>query len=506
MDRHLFPTRLKSILIVMVVFASIWGMFGLCLWSQEHKPLEYEVSVKALPVPFVAVDAYGNPVYDLKRDELELYINRKLTKIIYLYGISFGDAEVSREKDEEQKPPPVEVAAVRKFPAKEVTRLKFIIVDALFNSYVGLKHAKMVARQLIENGAPQDRFILLEITLGGLKYIAGPEPGSKEFLEHLDKLKTNPQKLLWWERRYSFGFRGLRYERLMMDDGLKCARRDTVNMYLNAFEQFKNALLTIDNPKVTYLLSEDFYEHCEDGFMKYFPWQHTIYSYLGFEGYMENQVYDGGSVLERISVRGLRRHHVRPLVKWLNRSASAYYELFFNPSADLGKQMKIEIKCKRKGVRIKAAAHKERDKPYQKMSQVRKKLFAISVAADRSWSRVLGRVQRSPYETLNVKKIGDETHVTVHVPIPEKMKNRSVDVFALRFDDQFMDADVTLENRRVTDSETITLPTEKNKKQLYFVIVDPTTAFCIFNKVLYEKDTGPKQPAEKINQDQILFL
>jgi hypothetical protein len=506
MNRHLFPTRLKSILIVMVVFVSIWGMVGLCVWSQEHKPLEYEVSVKALPVPFVAVDAYGNPVYDLKRDELELYINNKLTKIIYLYGISFGDAEVSREKAAEPKPPPVEVAAIKKFPAKGVTRLKFIIVDALFNSNIGLKHAKMVARQLIENGAPQDRFILLEITLGGLKYIAGPEPGGKEFLEHLDKLRTNPQKLLWWERPLNINYKIPYYEKLMMDDGMRCARRDTVNMYLNAFEQFKNALLTIDNPKVTYLLSEDFYEHCQDGFMKYFSIQHTLYSYLGFEGYMENQVYDGGSVLERISVRGMRKHQVKSLVTWLNRSASAYYELFFNPIAKLGKQMKIEIKCKRKGVRIKAATHKEREKPYQKMSNVRKKLFAISVAAGRSWSRVLGRVQRSSYETLSVKKIGDETHVTVHVPIPEKMKNRRVDVYALRFDDQFMDTDVTLENRRVTDSETITLPTEKNKKQLFFVIVDPTTAFCIFNKVMYEIDTGPKKQPKEINQDQILFL
>lgn len=447
--------------------------------EQEHKPLHYDLSVKALQVPFVAVDSRGRPVFDLKQEELELVVNGKSLDILYLYGLAFRDAEIPAEKEEAQ--PAAEVKA-KPIPVKQVTRLKFIIVDALFNSPLGLKNSKALARQLIENCDPQDRFVLLEIRLGGLKYIAGPEPGGKPFLEHFAKLRKNPQKLVWWDRPEHPHRDGWDVERFLMEDSLKNARRDTVKMYLDAFEQFKNALRTIDNPKVTFLLSEGFAGHVDDSFVKN-PLHHRLFSYMGFEKDMVKEVHEGGSVLQKVHVGSLRSQDSKPLAAWLNKSTAAYYELSFNPGPRAGEKMDIRIKCKRRGVRINAVAYKEKDKPYQEMNKVQKKLFAVNVATGRSYSRILGRVSLSFFKKIKEEKIGNETGVVVQVPIPDAMKDRSVDVFALRFDDKYQDVDVAWSQRVAKERETITLPTGKNKKHLYFVIVEPSTAFCIYNKI-----------------------
>lgn len=487
MENVLMSYRLKKCLnfffISLLVFVAFFSPFPLTAQGeQEHKPLHYDVSVRALQVPFVAVDSRGRPVFDLKPGELELVVNGKSVDILYLYGLAFGDAEIPVEKEKEEARPASAVKA-QLIPVKQVIRLKFIIVDALFNTPLGLKSSKALARQLIENGAPQDRFVLLEIRLGGLKYIAGPEPGGKPFLEHLNKLRKNPQKMVWWNRPEHPHRDGMDVERFLMEDAMKNARRDTVKMYLDAFEQFKNALRTIDNPKVTFLLSEGFAGHVDDSFVKN-PLQHRLFSYMGFEKYMVKEVHEGGSMLQKVHVGRLRSQQTRPLAAWLNKSTAAYYELFFNPGPRAGEKMNIRIKCKRRGVRINAVAYKEKDRPYEKMNKVQKKLFAVSVATGRSYSRILGRVRRSSFKKMKKEKIGNETVVVVRVPMPGAMKDHSVDVFALRFDDKYQDVDVAWSQRVAKEWETVTLPTRNNKKHLYFVIVEPSTAFCVYNKIL----------------------
>lgn len=234
----------------------------------------------------------------------------------------------------------------------------------------------MLARELIKKAEPEDRFILLEIQLGGLKYVAGPEPAGEYILEKINKLRRNPQKLNWWKRPEGargdpMGSQGYLYE-----EGLKHARRNTVLMYLDTFNQFKKALKTIDGPKTTYLLSEGFGGNVHDdyyidgsGRQQRVPGS-GLFSYKGFEKDMVDEVYNGGSVLKRVNVMGIRPQNVAAVSGWLTRSTAAYYELFFAPGSLEGKNLTIKIRCKRKGVRIDAVGHKEKEKPYQKMDRV----------------------------------------------------------------------------------------------------------------------------------------
>jgi len=468
----------KKRLCVIIVFASViiltayFSTPALAAQDQEHEPLEYEVAVRALLVPFVAVDASGKPVYDLRDDELELYINEKPTKIIYLHRMVFGDKEISAV--EETQP----VEDVKGMLTKTETRLVFIIVDALFNSVPGLKRSKAIARKLIENCTPQDRIVLLEIRMGGLKYIAGPEPGGKPFLKYLDKLKKNPHRILMWteskyDRRDKKDFNEVRDGR---GKALMEARRETVKMWLNAFHQYKNALRTIDEPKVTFLLTEDFLGELSNE-------THMFLEHRRIMEYMQKQIHDGGSVLQKVHVGGLRERHVIPMVNRLNKFTAAYYEVFFNPGLEAGENMNIAIKCKRPGVKINAVGHKEKDKPYQKMSKIQKKLFAVSTACGQGWSRLIGRVHQVSYQKMKTRKIGNETQTVLSVRIPDEIRGKKVDVFSLRFDDKYQDVDVSMEERAADEWETITLESKNEKKNLYFVIVERDTAYCFFNKV-----------------------
>ncbi len=55
--------------------------------------LSYFVSVNAQLVPIYAVDKKGNPVFDLKKEEIQLYANEKPVEIIYFYGCSVTEQE-----------------------------------------------------------------------------------------------------------------------------------------------------------------------------------------------------------------------------------------------------------------------------------------------------------------------------------------------------------------------------------------------------------------------------
>ena len=172
-------------------FTSIFGVVLLLqvflahplLMSQEHKPLKYQVEVKASVIPLFAVDSKGNAVFDLKKDELELYVNGKLTDIYEMMAYRFESREEVVEKAKAEG-----VQSVQQVFA-EPNRVIFIILDSMNCSFYGLDRSKRIAMELIQKGDPGDMFVILLVTLeSGLKYIAGPERKSEGLVKRVKKL------------------------------------------------------------------------------------------------------------------------------------------------------------------------------------------------------------------------------------------------------------------------------------------------------------------------------
>ncbi|MCP4151789.1 MAG: hypothetical protein GY757_28860 [bacterium] len=434
----------------------------------ERDKLEYNIAVNVTLVPFVATDTRGNPVFDLKNEDLEVTVNKKKMQPGYLHAIAFNKSK---------KTTPKEATHAKLKPQIEANpkRLKFIIIDALFNSTKGLKHAKMLGKKIVKEATPDDRFILLQIGMDGLQFVAGPEPGGKPFLEHFKKLRKHPHRLLWWKDPQIDDGESPPPRHHMMH-GQKRARQQTLKMYRDSFVQFKNALKTIDGPKVTFLFTEGFADQAH----------RDIELFKDISQLILNDIHAGGSLLHKVHMQHVRSKTIEPAAVIANNSIAAYYELSFNAGTQTGEKMIIDIKCKRKGVIINAVGHKDKKRPYLTLKGVRKKLFAMNVATGSASSNMLGRVRLAPYRKLNSKNTKNGTEITVQVPIPTIMRHKKLDFFTLSFDEKFADADVQIANRVSQKFESITLRTTSKKKNLYFVIVEPSETYCLFSKVKLE--------------------
>jgi hypothetical protein len=474
-------SRIKPFFILVLLLVS--GFFHCALLNgeeQQHDPLNYEVSVSVTGVPFLAVDERGNPVYDLKEDELELYVNRRLTPIHKLTGMVFRDMTGSddRELHAGQAPEPLKDRQTIK-----PSRLIILVVDSLFNSNTGLSYSKQLARKIIENSPAGDLFLLLKIELGGLKYIAGPESRGQKLLESLEKIEKYPYTIV---REFTPFTSEAAIAGMLADSGYifmslygsRMSKRVSVEMYRDAFKQLKNALRAYDGPKLTYLLTEGFAGHM---------YEHRLIEKTAIDIIIkdiEDNVHDGGSVLKWVPLNNMRPHLIQGTARWLMQSTSAYYELFFETGQAANKEMNLKIRCKRKGVRITAVGHKEKEKPYREMSNVRKKTFAIGVAAGLNWKQFPNRIKQVPYKKLTTRDSGENVVHTIQVQIPGPLQNRTLDLYLLRFDHRYQDVDIVSKTKTVKEVETLTLQSSKEKRSLYFVMIEPDSGLCIFNRVL----------------------
>ena len=82
------------ILSLSLLFTLVTGILPLPGQNNEpqHDALTYDVAVSAQIIPIYAVDKKGNPVFDLKQEDIELYINGKLQKLLF-----FSNYQVEEE-------------------------------------------------------------------------------------------------------------------------------------------------------------------------------------------------------------------------------------------------------------------------------------------------------------------------------------------------------------------------------------------------------------------------
>ncbi len=262
--------------LLFVVF--VFMVFGFQFMAQEpekQEPLKYEVSVNVIVVPVFAVDANGQPVSDLREDELTLSVNGEPVKISLFRRYEFDDeADVSEEVKPEPDEGVVQEKASALYPGQG-ERVKFIIMDSMFNSSQGFRRSKDIAVNLVKEKTPGDSFVIIENTAqSGIKYIAGPESDPEVLIKEINSMKTpidTWSKELYASRKMmdNVGFDSLADPRAesetfqnvqkhaMSSD--KMRYQSDIKRFTSAMSQFKYALKTINKPKVVFLISEGIY-------------------------------------------------------------------------------------------------------------------------------------------------------------------------------------------------------------------------------------------------------
>ena len=496
--------------------------FVLLLKSQTQE-LKYRVDVEVKLLPVFAQDQEGNPVYDLKRDELELTVNGRKQPIAQFtkYAIHY-DHTNSRTMS-------LDLMGVRQ--ARQPERLLFIIIDRAFNSLDGLRRSKTIAAQLIEDSGPNERFVLLDNHPGsGLHYLVGPETDKKKLLAAIQNLSAVTQK--WrkdffktnrglpgvsdgYNTTYEAGFRNLWKLKKSME---KQRYRHNLKRFSNVLSRFKFALQTVTCPKITYIISEgparaalsteyNGKVKITAGEIEEEPVFYRTYLFNYFKD-IAKAVNEGGSVLHTINPQKLGESieedlsgemglsylakegggqyfagsKLEQVITNIKRATAAYYELAIAIKGDTAQRMKLELRCKRPGVKVYNPGYAEKDVPYNKMKELQKKLFAFDAMNNGDWSRIAGSVSALDLKKLSNKKSGDIRSYTFEATIPQNLIGKKADLFFIQYNPDTHNVQMKLKRQTLTHQLQASITGQKGET-LNLVVIEPQTTTCLVGRI-----------------------
>lgn len=469
------------------------------LTGQER--LQYKISVENMLVPLFVVDKAGNPVFDLTKKDLTVFVNRQPMEISHFFRYQFQhDREIRENKIEVKKPLP-EVK-------RETERVFFIVIDRLYNSSAGLRRSKKIAINLIRQGSNRDRFIIVEnAPSGGLKYIGGPEETRNDLIKKVRKIAIISRL-----RRDLFSTQDLtKIEGGAEWRGItnigrwseKLEYKNMVKHFSHSLSQLKYALKTITRPKVVFLISEGIAE----ALLKSKDERGETVVFLKK---IINAINQGGSVLYTINPQSITKSidqgasgemslsylagesggkyfagsNIEKIVKRIKKTTAAYYEISFTFKPKVNERLKLDIKCKRPGVRIHTLVQFEANKPYNRMELVQKKLFAFNVATGGSWSRMVGNVEKIKARNIKKEKSPNGIGYTFEVEIPGSFQEDNIEAFFIRFEpkSQALDIQVDTLDLKGKPRQQFTIK-GKQKESFYTVLIEPAATNCIFVKL-----------------------
>jgi hypothetical protein len=421
-------------------------------------------------IPFYAVDISNQLISDFKENEIELYLDKK--------PVRFSLVKYNK-------------AIHKGIPGKQTGRVILIIIDSSLTGINEFSSAKKTAGKLVNNGLPVDSFSLLQLSpIKGLRLIIPRGTGKKPVIEQLKELEPYPG--LEEEYRKNF-YNRLKYLRSMRSGRhyapadyryktLKQIKRLFQNeaYYENQTLRFgyflsklKNALISIDKPKIVFLLSrtvektgggQDAAEHNYSTFFK---------NHLNL---IIKEINESGSLLF-LNSTGLNP---------VKNDASSYYELLIPKEFKIRENAQIEIKSTRKGIRLHYPKYMTAARPYGLMDNFQKRMFLLDVILGEPWAQLTGKVRLAGFNFIPGKEKkdepDDEQQQLVQVILPGKMCFRKLDVFAVYINRNTRKVDIDFTESMVKRQLIVPFKNPADNDR-FFVVIEPSEFSCIYNQV-----------------------
>jgi hypothetical protein len=509
-------------------------LFNLILLAQVKERNTGESTHSEFRIPLFAIDTGGNPFYDLKKKDLELYINGKRVEtkqlIKYFHPKNIQSQEPIRIENESE--------AISQNPERSI----IIVFDAMFSSNYGVKRARKIATKLVENASSSDSFILLiHSAREGLNPVFGPEKNKEVFINEIKEAKIFPGSK-WFKDLFSS--RDSFMERFSASSDYKVneyadptnteenteisfkkAYIQEVEKFSSKVDQIRYAFQMITKPKIIYLFSEGYQDYVlvdkyfdpsiaespdvEKSSYKFklenFNFSSIISEYfrkliMTFKesgsifysinpGQLKTMSYDssGAMHLAYITGRGgkyFQSLNSEKLMDDLLNATAAYFELVSSLEENFGhEQKKIEVKCNKKDVHVYTPILMI-EKIYNQMSTDLKKKYAINIVTEGILSRMIGKAKKTAYDK-DIEKTEDRLHkCTVEVHPLEKMQRRSTDIFSIALNKKTKEWKVQMTNKIISEREKLTFVLkDKRRYDLYFALINTNTADAIYNKI-----------------------
>ena len=526
----------KFLIIILSLFLSMTQL------AQEES-LKYSIYVNVKLLPVFALDSNGDPVFDLKKEEMELYVNEKPYKIAHFKRFDFESSTIEKQE----------------IIPEENERVMFIILDSMFNSRTGFRRSKEIAADLVRAGKPGDYFIVFENNLyTGLKHIGGHGQSRKQLIKKIKKINRPIERWatqLYSSREFSnnIDFSIITDARLETDSWESLRRLTLVSERLRykfqvqhfsrILSHFKYILKTISKPKLVFLISEGMSRGAFkidakslENYMQREPIdqlqlnaedlramqfksilnkdeiqtseESRVYSTFLFRYLKEivKSINYGGSVIYTINPRKINDTNDEgksgemslrylasesggkyfagsdpgEIVKRIKKNTAAYYEMAFYTDPENGQDLQIDLRCKRKGIRVHTSNYAEGSRCYSEMDPIQKKMFALNVISGGNWSRTLGKIRKVRHKKT---KDGNKNTFTLTIHLPNEMKNKKLEMFLIHLDTKSQRVKMDIIEKEAKDWINLKIIPLKNKKQ-FFVIIEPSKILCIYNKAL----------------------
>jgi hypothetical protein len=341
------------------------------------------VDVELKIVPFYAADARGNPVYDLRPDEVELRVGGSPVPVE-----SFDRSVIPSGRSG------AEASPLTPTPARTV----FFLFDKAFSTPAGFKTDQRLAARLVAGWPAGDRlFVIAHGVRPGLERKLGPVPpdaeGKKELLAAIEALPLETLRVERWQDETAGQYRGAAWDLASsLGDLAAELRRIPGPKLLLLFSQgFDESLyfkeggpgdeIQIDPWRARGLVDrfrEPLAALAEAGAMTLFV--NADRNPRGFET-------GGDAVLRQMAktTGGLYLEGTDPrdLETRIAGSTTAYYEAGFRPAGPLLQTARagVEVSVRRPGVRVWAPASVRTRESYRTLSAFEKRRMVIDLVA-----------------------------------------------------------------------------------------------------------------------------
>ncbi|MCP5048699.1 MAG: hypothetical protein GY940_16130 [bacterium] len=508
-------------------------MITLPLLSQEkQKDIVEEVGVNWWRVPVIAVDSSGNPVTDLEKTDIDVWLNQQKVTTFTLVKRSFNTTEHIEEPGE--KAEPAKATGITTGQPAAGKPVVFLLLDLNLSDSIAIKRSKMIARDIVKDAAPGTRFVLMTIEpFAGLKVIDKLEDdGNRQrILDRIDQkitVRTNKRYVTGGEFTVKVGGRLTRQDNLFHQQQAASYYQRKNDSFFKAFKTLYLYLNGIEDSKFVYFLSEGMSNSMRYSIMG------GISMYNKFMEKLGASLGRCGAVFVLVNPRGLDRDYDTDgsgesflhflskesggkymegtrtsIVKRINNIDRAFYEVFFPdlPESVTGSKdttRKISIKSRRKGVGITSIRSIEKKKSYARMSKIEKELLAVNLV---SGAPFLDRKMRVYNAAIRKVKEGKRKKV-YHVQLPPGFVDKTLDVYKVRVAGEGEAAGVTGVKKESVktkkDNLKVEFKTVVKKKgaadmAAYFVVVEPVSNSArVYGMGIYKEDPEIIEPLEKV--------
>ncbi|MCP5047166.1 MAG: hypothetical protein GY940_08340 [bacterium] len=523
---------MKNYLLILVLVSFVLvSLIGFPLPAQEqHQEIVEEVGVNWWQIPVLAVDKDGNPVTDLQKGDIEVWMNQQRITNFTLVKRSVDVTETLEGTPGEPKTTAAEGTPEGPEPGQQVV---FLLFDLNLSDSIAIGKGKIIARDIVSTSPPDTRFVLMTIeTFAGLKFIGErtleDENDRRELMDLIEtkvKRKQNKRYVSAYDIAVNVRRRLSRTDRLMYEQQAAVYYRRKNDSFFKAFKTLYLYLNSIEDNKFVYFFSEglstSMRETLTGGASIYDKLVREMGDYLG----------RCGAVLFLINARGVDREFNsvlsgEPFLHSLTKESGgkyvegtnssivtrvvnmrrAYYEVAFPdiPGIDEDNTTRdITVKSKRKGVNITSIRSIERKKNYHKMNKLEKEMLVVNLI-----SRDPFLQKRITVYKAVVDKVQEEKRKKIyHLLLPPGSTDRPLDVYKIRVKEDGDDVQVKSVKKEpalpAEDRLQVEFKTRKGKKKnknisTYFVLVDSTANQALVHG-MGEYNDAPQDPrtAEK---------